>query len=148
MPSYEHILAKLVMGPFEECWIWTGPTNTKGYGKVWHDSKYHTAHSWFYEFFTGSKAQIPMMHSCDNKLCCNPYHLRHGTHKENMEDAVRRGIRGRAQKLTKADVEFIRNSTDTTKALALRYNVTTTCIKQVRSGKTFKVFATSATELQ
>lgn len=32
-----------------------------------------------------------VLHSCDNPICCNPRHLRVGTHKKNMRDKVRRG---------------------------------------------------------
>lgn len=134
---HEHILAKLSMGALNECWIWHGPTNTKGYGKVYHKAAYHTAHNWFYEFFTNQKAVPPMMHSCDNKLCCNPYHLSSGTHKQNMQDAVRRGIRGRAQKLTLEQVQDIKESTLSTKELAELLNVSVACIKKVRSGRSF-----------
>ena len=37
-----------------------------------------------------SKGEIPqdkvVMHSCDNPPCCNPAHLKLGTHKENMAE--------------------------------------------------------------
>lgn len=35
-----------------------------------------------------------ILHSCDNPRCCNPEHLRIGTHQDNMNDKVSRGRSG------------------------------------------------------
>jgi len=32
-----------------------------------------------------------VLHSCDNPACCWPYHLRFGTHQDNMDDKKSRG---------------------------------------------------------
>ena len=35
-------------------------------------------------------SKIMILHSCDNKKCINPEHLRQGTHEDNMKDVVAR----------------------------------------------------------
>ncbi len=31
-----------------------------------------------------------VLHSCDNRICCNPAHLRYGTQRDNVHDAISR----------------------------------------------------------
>jgi hypothetical protein len=77
----------------EGCWLWTGGTNDKGYGK------YHPAHGgsiyahrFVYELLKGKiPAGMQVMHSCDNPRCVRPDHLRVGTPSENMQDSVAKG---------------------------------------------------------
>lgn len=35
-----------------------------------------------------------ILHSCDNSMCCNPNHMKLGTHTENMEEMVSRDRHG------------------------------------------------------
>lgn len=62
------------LGP---CWLWTGATGTKGYGKFSpHRGMHFTAHRWAYEQL---RAAIPealtLDHLCLRKTCVNPWHL-------------------------------------------------------------------------
>lgn len=45
--------------------------------------------------FTHGKLDLPssvvVMHTCDNRLCCNPEHLRSGSNDENMADMAAKG---------------------------------------------------------
>jgi hypothetical protein len=94
------------------CWVWTGSTNSRGYGLFLLIGRTRVrAHrlTWLL-----SRGEIPagmeVCHSCDNTLCVNPDHLFLGTHRDNHLDSVRKG-RKRAwglQKLNAAQVVEIR----------------------------------------
>lgn len=80
------------------CWVWTGPTNTYGYGVIEYMRKPYLAHRLSYQKHKGLIVSGQcILHSCDNPRCVNPDHLREGTHAENMQDMVDRGrsIKGR-----------------------------------------------------
>lgn len=75
----------------EQCWFWTGTLTHRGYGQFGVGSKTFMAHRVSYVLFCG---EIPegkfVLHSCDNKNCCNPSHLRLGLHEDNVQDALDR----------------------------------------------------------
>lgn len=78
----------------EQCWEWPFGFHSSGYGQL---------------KFRDGPAKVPgvvlildgqpkpnppkhhALHSCDNRSCFNPAHLRWGTHQDNIDDAVRRG---------------------------------------------------------
>jgi hypothetical protein len=70
------------------CWEWVGHKDRFGYGVMKIRSKPKLAHRMIFEYF--KSINIPdgmcVLHSCDHPWCVNPYHLRLGTHAENMKD--------------------------------------------------------------
>lgn len=76
------------------CWLWTGATDGKGYGRV---SK-RSAHRWVYEILVGSIPEAhDLDHQCHNedencpgglqclhRRCVNPDHLEPTTRKVNL----------------------------------------------------------------
>jgi hypothetical protein len=78
-----------------DCLEWQGYIPEKGvhYGMMYYPKtkKYHAVHRLSYVVFKG---EIPdgfcVLHSCDNKKCIEPSHLRLGTKKENSKDMVDR----------------------------------------------------------
>ncbi len=74
----------------EECWEWLASTQSKGYGSFGVGyKKTELAHRVAFELENG---EIPenfcVMHICDNRLCCNPNHLKLGTIADNNRDMV------------------------------------------------------------
>lgn len=82
----ERIWDRITKGDPALCWPWTAKVwkGNKGYPRVrvngTMDYAYRVA-------FTLVNGPIPegklIMHLCNNPLCCNPSHLRLGTHREN-----------------------------------------------------------------
>lgn len=72
----------------EGCWEYRGTRLVAGYGIV---RRGHRAHRVSYEHFVGSiPSGMMVLHSCDNPPCVRPDHLRVGTAKDNMSDAMNR----------------------------------------------------------
>ena len=100
-------------GP-DECWEWQGPTIPKGYGQMRVGSRTDwsrttkLAHRIAFELVNGPIPDgLHVMHLCNNKLCCNPAHLKLGTNQQNIQMASRDGLLTH-RRLTDQDVEEIR----------------------------------------
>lgn len=79
------------------CWRWLGSLGGHGYGQIMVNRKAWTAHRYAYVLAHG---EIPMrdgkhgavvMHTCDNRWCVNPEHLRIGTQGDNLRDMFAKG---------------------------------------------------------
>lgn len=87
-----------------KCWLWTSDILRDGYGSVHlHNLPYYVrqhflnqglkyriaAHRLSHMLFNGNitKTKPLVLHSCNQRSCVNPSHLRIGTQKENMKDA-------------------------------------------------------------
>jgi hypothetical protein len=114
-PVEERFWSKVDKTP--ECWIWTGATNSRGYGLTTNKPIPGVgcfAHrlSWFLAY-----GPIPddlcVLHRCDNRECVRPDHLWLGTRADNLRDMVEKGRQSRGvsqphAKLTVAKVVEIR----------------------------------------
>lgn len=70
----------------KDCWNWRGATR-KGYGNIKIEGQSHSSNRVALELFTGEPlGELMALHTCDNKLCCNPRHLYAGDASDNMTD--------------------------------------------------------------
>jgi hypothetical protein len=86
---------KVEIHGLDECWPWTGRLLPSGYGQF-RSGRHHglptRSHRVAYTLTHGLVPPgLSILHSCDNPSCCNPLHLRAGTHAENMRDMWSRG---------------------------------------------------------
>lgn len=75
--------------PTEDCIIWDGSKDGKGYGKVMFNYKSYRAHRVMYERHIGTIPEgMVIDHLCRNKSCVNPKHLEPVTQRENIHRGV------------------------------------------------------------
>ena len=133
------------------CWNWRGSADRYGYGRFRTPSPARNivkAHRLAYELFYGvDLGDRHALHSCDNPRCCNPHHIRPGSHAENMTDmrskGRRAGVGGAAgernpnARLTAADVAEIRRRIamgEPGRAIAKDFPVTESAISRIKVG--------------
>jgi hypothetical protein len=133
-PISQRFWPKVNVTSEDECWIWIGATDKKGYGKITAEGnrwRFVPAHRVSYMLAHGHIPEgLLVRHSCDNPPCVNPKHLLLGTVQDNIRDKVTRhrhpcgdrhgmrlhpecvvrGERHYQAKLTEQDVRAIRNT--------------------------------------
>jgi hypothetical protein len=89
-PVIERIFNKIKLD--KGCWIWQGSKSNSGYGQISYNGRTCSVHRTVYELLNEAiKEGNVIIHSCDNRSCCNPEHLSQGTQKANMQDASSKG---------------------------------------------------------
>src|ERR1041384_6319384 len=75
------------------CWEWTGAKHKRGYGLIRSkEISMYRAHRLSWVIHNGPIPDgLHVPHDCDTPSCTRPDHLFLGTHKDNMEDATRKG---------------------------------------------------------
>ena|SRR5215203_5679271 len=78
----------------DDCWDWQWGCFQNGYGNFKTGYQPWKAHRFALTISVGpSPIDKPLaIHSCHNRKCCNPAHLRWGTHKENMAERAARKL--------------------------------------------------------
>ncbi len=80
------------------CWLWKAGHYGTGYGAFSIQSKNYGAHviAFLISGGTLTKEKPHVLHSCNNRGCVNPAHLRAGSQQDNVDDAIRNGNHGLA----------------------------------------------------
>lgn len=75
------------------CIEWQMSRSAKGYGQTYFNGKVMRTHRIVAILTYGKpEREMQVLHSCDNKICCNPKHLRWGTNSENKQEAIERNL--------------------------------------------------------
>jgi hypothetical protein len=137
------------------CWEWRGKLNESGYGILNSDDNkvQLRAHRLSYQihYYPQTLDGLCVCHVCDNRKCVNPEHLFIGTRDDNNRDMREKGRASKPPlhigenchraKLTANDVRTIRRLLGEGAPacdLAGTYNTTTTNIRYIQIGKTWK----------
>lgn len=126
-----------VLGP-DECWLWKAYIHDpSGYGQLSGDAGSSVySHRAAYELFYGPIPNgLSVLHSCDNKPCCNPRHLRAGTQKDNLQDRFDRNRHWR--KISDLDIPVLvrmRHEGKLLQEIADHFHVTKTTIWRIVRG--------------
>jgi hypothetical protein len=139
-------LEHCMRGKEDECWIWTGPMHaTRGYGIFEVYGIEYKAHrvSFFYFNKRTEESEMDILHTCDNRRCCNPKHLYEGSNLENMRDRRKRnpesyrqllGSINPAAKITENDIPEIfklKKAGYTQEQIAYKYDVVFSTIGKI-----------------
>ncbi|MCA2510524.1 MAG: helix-turn-helix domain-containing protein [Microcystis sp. M60BS1] len=118
-------------GGKDACWPFTGRPNSEGRPYIQIDGKKVLAYRLVYELVKGvSLGNQLIRHTCDNGLCCNPFHHIPGNHDENMEDMKQRERHGLPHHAVRA-IRQLGNSGLTHKIIAERYGVSETTVRDI-----------------
>ena len=133
------------------CWEWTRCLSRKGYGQFRLNGGTAYTHRYVLEAKLGRQIRPGYMacHSCNNRKCCNPEHIREGTAKENTQDIVnagrqatgdavaQRGEKHGMSKLTETQVLAIRESVGSVREVGRQYGVSPSAVSSIRLRKTW-----------
>lgn len=137
----------------DECWNWNAKSKCRGYGYFslgGRKGRHELSHRVAWTFVNGP---IPdgeghhgtvVMHTCDNRLCCNPSHLRLGSQADNVRDMLNKGRKvsnppkGEAHhnaKITEQVARAIKRDSLPVKQCASKFGVSRYIVGRIKSGQ-------------
>lgn len=120
------------------CLIFQGSKYRDGYGRQYWNGKLDRAHRVVYSEMYGEIPEgMVVRHTCNNPSCCEPSHLKLGTHKDNAADMIAAGhnVGGRKKgrkNLTREQISAIENDTGNKFEVAIRHNVSVSTVQRIR----------------
>lgn len=132
-----------LLRPNGDCLEWTKATFSDGYGQTWVLGRNMVrTHRLALEL---EGIDVPddkfVLHSCDNRLCCNPAHLSIGNHSENMRDMASKGRHnGKLNPSNASEIRRLHSLGWSHKELAEMYDVTKQTIGQIINKHTWNSY--------
>lgn len=121
------------------CMLWSGLKSAKGYGRVFLGGQYLEAHRLSLRLSAGEPPQRGMhaAHSCTNKHCVAPAHLRWATPAENEADKTHTWGRLTAEqrRAIRADRD---RSGDSCAVLARRHGISKSAVWRLIFGQSYR----------
>jgi hypothetical protein len=119
------------------CWLFAGPWDDNGYGRIRIGKNKVRVHK-----FTFEQDNEPLLegqvvrHLCDMRACWNPDHLLPGTHVDNVADMDKRGRRSlrHSEVLSEEQVKAIRLEEGSFRAISRKYGVAHNTISKIKRG--------------
>lgn len=90
----------------------------------------------------------PLRHTCDNPVCCNPYHLIEGTHQENMDDMKDRERHGLPHHTVKAIKRLIAKKMLSHAEIGELFGISRTLVTSIASNACYKHVEVTHQELK
>ena len=99
------------------CWLWTASVSDKGLAYFAVNGRKYSAPRLVYWLthpdFDIDNRRLLILHTCvdelgrnvDNRICCNPAHMRVGNYRENMDDMMLRARKGLTESAVRAIIE-------------------------------------------
>ena len=142
-------IAKFERGTYDECWPWLAYITHAGYGQFQNSlDGNNTAHRYALILKVGlpPRPEMQACHSCDNRACVNPTHLRWGTRLDNADDARRRGRiplgeerpNARLTRVAVAEIKTRLRAGESGVAIAHEFRVHPNTIYSIRSGQSWR----------
>lgn len=123
------------------CLLWNKAVNSAGYGVTWVGGKQQYIH----RVVAKAKEGEVVLHTCDNKLCINPDHLRLGSYQDNSLDMVMKGRQAKGEvcgnaKLSEEAVLLIRGCEGllSSRETGKKFNISKTNVLDIWKRNTWK----------
>lgn len=139
----ERIFERVEVDPVTGCGNWCGLWDSDGYGRLSLAGRDALVHRVVALLCGGVlRSGDVVMHTCDNRRCCNPAHLRIGSHADNAADKVAKGRQARGAgvgrgRLTPATVYAIRAAVGLQTDIAARFGVAGATVRDIKARRTW-----------